>query len=119
MGSVPNNGQFQTGYDSRRGKRKVEVYKGMTIGELAQLHSNDCIHVLSCITNGIDPDDDKGEQRKSYATSSRIKAATLLLAYAHGKPVDQIKIMETSNKHEGIQNLSTSQLMTLIQQEQA
>ena len=117
MDSQPSNGQFQKGYDARRGKRKVEVYKGMTIGELAQLHSNDCIHVLACITNGIDPDDPHKESKKSYATSSRIKAATLLLAYAHGKPVDQIKVLETTGRTQGIESLTTNQLLNLIKQE--
>ena len=115
-----NSGAFQKGFDPRRGKggnKRIEVYKGLTISDLAQLHSNDCIHVLACITNGIDPDDKEGLKKVKYATSSRIKSATLLLAYAHGKPVDSIKIQEIGSNNDGLQALSTDQLHNLIKQE--
>lgn len=118
---IDYSGPFKKGFDPRRGKggnKRIEVYKHQTISELADLHTNDAIHVLACIMNGRDPDDANGETRAKYATASKIKAAAILLAYAHGKPVDSIKIQEISNSAGGIEHLTTPQLLTLIKQEQ-
>lgn len=109
------NGQFQKGYDVRRtDKRRQVVYKGMTIVDLAQLHTNDCINVLAALMNGIDPSDPLGETHIKIASASKIKAASILLAYAHGKPVDSIKIQQALGNTDGLQALTTNQLLTII-----
>ena len=116
------SGPFKDGFDPRRGKggnqRKV-IYRGMTIADLAQQHSSQCIRVLAAITSNIDLEDELGETRKAFSSSSRIKAITLLLAYGHGKPVDTIKIQELSKGGAGIQALSSNALEQLIHEQQA
>lgn len=115
--SEAHNGQFKKGFDIRRqDKRRQVIYKGMTIADLAGQHSNDCVRVLAALMNGIDPLDPMGERNIKIASASKIKAASILLAYAHGKPVDQIKIQQSLGNSEGLQALSTNQLLTIIKQ---
>ena len=112
-------GPFKTGFDPRRslgGNTRQVIYRGMTLAELAQQHTSECIRVLAAITSNFDPEDEQGETRKVFATSSRIKAITLLLAYGHGKPVDTLKIQETTRKQQGVQALSNHALEQLITQ---
>ena len=115
MNQSATSGSFQKGYDPRRGRKKVEVYKGMTINELAQLHSNEAIHVLSCIMKCRDPENP--DEPKPYKSASVLKSIEILLSYAHGKPVDQIKILETAAHTQGITALTTNQLLTIIKQD--
>ena len=118
MSEIEYSGPFKKGFDPRRktGARQTVIYRGMTISELAQQHTPECIRVLAAITSNIDPDDIKGENKKIFSSSSRIKAITLLMAYGHGKPVDTLKIQESNQKAIGVQALSNQALEQLINQ---
>lgn len=88
----------------------------MTIAELSQMHTHTCVNVLASVINGLDPHDESGETPKSWSQSSILRSVELLLAYAHGKPVDQIKQQDVGRVigSGSLDNLSTDQLIGML-----
>ena len=112
--------RFKPGFDARRGKKRVEVIHGMSISELAQQYSHEAVNLLRCITSNLEINGEPRTDNKKYPTASRVAAATKLLEYAHGKPDSMIKIQAvTPHGRAELANMTTSQLLTIIEAEQA
>ena len=115
------SGPFKAGYDSRRGgggRQRVEVYRGMSIAELAQMHTNDAINVLADVMNGLDTEDH--ETPVKHPINQRIRCIEILLNYGHGKPVDTLKFEQIGRTIDsGVEHVSTAELLTLLKQSKA
>lgn len=109
--------RFKPGFDARRGKQRVEVIGGMSVAELAQSHSHAAMHLLHCVTANLDTNGEPRTDGKKYPTASRVRSAELILAYAVGKPESMIKLQSAIPQGSAqLVNLSTDQLLTLIQE---
>lgn len=111
---------FTKGDDPNRwqhGRQRVEVFRGMTISELAQQHTHESIALLAAVQNGTD---ETGEFPATYAITARIRCAELLLAYGHGKPIDTLKLEQLGKTIQGqaLQALSTDELNRLLIEQQ-
>ena len=117
IGWFMGNGQFEKGFDSRRGRKKV-LFRGMTISEMAQLHTPDAINMLAALVNNTELNGDARTDGKKYPTSSRVAAANTLLSYGHGKPETMIKIQElVANDTQSLTHIPTDRLVQLIDAE--
>ena len=117
MALFVGDGKFQKGFDSRRGKRRVELIHGMSIAELAQLHSHDAVNLLVCVCNNVEITGEPRSDGKKYPTASRVAAATKILEYAHGKPESLIKIQQhNAQGQQSLSHLTTDRLIELIEQ---
>lgn len=115
--TAKHKGQF-TKNDPRifkGGRQRVEVIRGMTIAEIAQTKSPQCVDLLHAVVCGVD--EDSPNKKKDYPINQRIRAAELILAYAFGKPVNSLQLTEI-NKVSGSGSLTemhTSELLALAQ----
>ena len=110
-----DTGQFKKGFDPRRGKQRVEVLRGLSLSELAQLHTPDAVNMLASIVNNTELDGEPRKDGKRFPTSSRVRSAEILLAYAHGKPETMIKVQQIErNSKESLSHLTTERLLQLV-----
>ena len=114
------NGQFEKGFDSRRatGKAKVAIAQGMTLAEIAQLHTKEAINMLASFVNNTELTGEPRTDGKRFPTSSRVRSAEILLSYAHGKPETIIKLQEINrNQRESLAHVTTERLIQLVDNE--
>ena len=100
----------------RKGRVKKPLINGQTIAEIAQEHTLNSITLLACIQAGTD---EHGEPVK-YQTKARIRAAEILLAYGHGKPVDTLKLEQQGRviNGEALEAISTDRLQAMLEQQE-
>ena len=115
-----NSGQFGKGPDSRRGtgKKRVTIAHGMSLAEIAQLHTKEALDMLASFVNNTEMNGDPRSDGKRFPTASRVRSAELLLAYGHGRPETILKVQEISrNQQQSLSHLTTERLIQLVDQQ--
>ena len=98
----------------RGGRKRVEVIRGMTIAEIAQVKGPECMDLLGAVIAGVSELDSK--ERMEYPLSQRLRAVELVLGYAYGKPVNSLQLSELSRgQASDLQGLSTSELLAMVE----
>lgn len=114
MGGQP----FKKGYDSRRGKQRIEIAQGMSLSEIAQLHSKEAIDMLASFVNNTELDGTERTDGKKYPSAARVRSCEIILAYAHGKPETIVKLQEISrNQAQSLSHVPTERLLDIIEGE--
>ena len=114
---MDGKGQFQKGHDSRRsnGRKRIEVARGMSLAEIAQLHTKDALDMLASFVNNTELNGDARTDGKRFPTSSRVRSAEILLAYGHGKPETMIKVQQIGRQQQqNLAHLTTERLIQLV-----
>ena len=114
---MDGKGQFKKGFDSRRqgGKKRVEIVRGMSLAEIAQLHTKEAIDMLAAFVTNTEMNGDERTDGKKYPTAARVRSAEILLAYGHGKPETIIKLQDISrNQQESLSHVTTERLIQLV-----
>ena len=114
---MDGKGQFKKGFDPRRqgGKKRVEIARGMSLAEIAQMHTKEALDMLASFVNNTELDGEPRTDGKRFPTSSRVRSAEILLAYGHGRPETILKVQEISrNSQQSLSHLTTERLIQLV-----